>query len=211
MQALLQALVVANSHLAKFTQHYKLHFQLRGNASQQLTIQASMPIHADLFEAYVGALFQEQGLNPVYSFLSQALSPSISLAYEVVKGNYIEGFVASTQARLVFSSYAGGSDIPPAPLMAHPLPFTDESGCTSLLNQHFTQQHKHLDWEFSPPGGSASAPVWEVKAVERGGSVLATATGATKKTAKNIAARRALIALGVLQAPSTPQIGTENA
>jgi dsRNA-specific ribonuclease len=193
--------VVANSHLAKFTQHYKLHFHLRGNASQQLTIQASIPIHADLFEAYVGALFQEQGLDIVYGFLSHVLTTSICLAYEVIKASYIEGFAASAQANLIFPStnVAGASDIPPAPLIAHPLPFTDESGCTSLLNQHFTQRHKHLDWVFSPPAGTGSAPLWEVKAIERGGDILATATAATKKTAKNIAARKALIALGILQ------------
>ncbi|CAE6366666.1 unnamed protein product [Rhizoctonia solani] len=167
----------------------------------------------NLFEAYVGALFQEKGLDLVHQFLSGVLTPSICLAYEVVRANYIEGFVASAQASFIFPStnVAGASVLPPAPLIAHPLPFTEESGCTSLLNQYFTQRRKHLDWEFSPPGGSASSPVWEVKAVERGGGVLATATAATKKTAKNIAARRALITLGILQDPSAPHIGTENA
>ncbi|CAE6463931.1 unnamed protein product [Rhizoctonia solani] len=193
----MRALVVANSHLARFTQFYKLHFQLRGNASQQLTIQASVPIHADLFEAYVGALFQEQGLEPVYEFLSQILTPSIRLAYEVVRGNYVEGAIPSPQSILVFPSttVSGVADLPAAPLIAHPLPFTADSGFTSLLNQYFAQQRKNLDWEFSPPAGTSSAPVWEVKAVERGGILLATATAGTKKTAKNIAARKALITL----------------
>ncbi|CAE6516230.1 unnamed protein product [Rhizoctonia solani] len=209
----MRALVVANSHLARFTQHYMLHFQLRGNTSQQLTIQASVPIHADLFEAYVGALFQEQGLDTVYDFLSKILTPSICLAYEVVRANYVEGEVASPQAILVFPSMtvSGVADLPAAPLIAHPLPFTADSGCTSLLNQHFAQQHKNLDWEFSPPAGTSSAPLWEVKAVERGGMVLATATAGTKKTAKNIAARRALIALGILQDSPVPHTGTEMA
>ncbi|CAE6487588.1 unnamed protein product [Rhizoctonia solani] len=209
----MRALVVANSHLARFTQFYKLHFQLRGNASQQLTIQASVPIHADLFEAYVGALFQEQGLEPVYEFLSKILTPSVCLAYEVVRGNYVEGFSPSAQAILVFPSttVSGEADLPAAPLIAHPLPFTAESGCTSLLNQHFAQQRKNLDWEFSPPSGTSSAPVWEVRAVERGGMVLATATAGTKKTAKNIAARKALITLGILQDSPVPHIGTEMA
>ncbi|KAG8715846.1 hypothetical protein FRC11_014095 [Ceratobasidium sp. 423] len=207
----MRALVVANSHLAHFTQFYKLHFQLRGNASQQLTIQASVPIHADLFEAYVGALFQEQGLESVYQFLSDILTPSVELAYEVVRGNYVEGFIPSAQATLVFptTSVPGAADLPSAPLIAHPLPFTADSGCTSLLNQYFAQQRKNLDWEFSPPAGTSSAPVWEVKAVERGGPVLATATAGTKKTAKNIAARRALIGLGILQDSPVPHIGTE--
>ncbi|KDN48009.1 hypothetical protein RSAG8_03025, partial [Rhizoctonia solani AG-8 WAC10335] len=176
-----------------------------------LTIQASVPIHADLFEAYVGALFQEQGLEPVYNFLSKILTPSICLAYEAVRGNYVEGAVPSAQAILVFpsTSVLGVADLPAAPLIAHPLPFTTESGCTSLLNQHFAQQRKNLDWEFLPPAGTSSAPVWEVKAVERGGPVLATATAGTKKTAKNIAARRALIALGILQDSPIPHTGTE--
>ncbi|KAJ1308375.1 hypothetical protein OPQ81_004082 [Rhizoctonia solani] len=198
----MRALVVANSHLARFTQHYKLHFQLRGNASQQLTIQASMPIHADLFEAYVGALFQEQGLEPVYAFLSQILTPSVRLAYQVVRAGYVEGTSPSPEASLVFppTNVPGlSSDLSPASHIAHPLPYTAESGCTSLLNQYFAQKRKHLDWEFSPPTGTSSEPVWEVRAVVRGGDVLATAVAGTKKTAKNIAARQALISLGILQ------------
>ncbi|CAE6445807.1 unnamed protein product [Rhizoctonia solani] len=207
----MRALVVANSHLAHFTQYYKLHFQLRGNTSQQLTIQASVPIHANLFEAYVGALFQEQGLNIVSGFLSQILTPSVHLAYEMVRANYVEGFVASVEAQLVFSStnVLGAASLPPAPLIAHPLPYTAESGCTGLLNQYFAQQRKNLDWEFSPPGGTSSAPIWEVRAVERPGRLLATATAGTKKTAKNIAARRALIQLGILQDSPIPHTGTE--
>ncbi|KAG9081738.1 hypothetical protein FRC07_014427, partial [Ceratobasidium sp. 392] len=159
----IRALVVANSHLATFAQHYLLHYHLRGNTSQQLTLQASFPIHADLFEAYVGALFQEQGLGPVKEWLSAVLTPSIHLAYEVTHHAY-GGPVPSPLATLVFPSVTPST----APPMSPPLPVTDDSGCTSLLNQHFARQHKYLDWEFDPPSGSPMAPIWTVKAVERG-------------------------------------------
>ncbi|KAH7344065.1 hypothetical protein B0J17DRAFT_625636 [Rhizoctonia solani] len=169
------------------------------------------PIHANLFEAYVGALFREQGLTPVNEFISQLLTPSVRLAYEMVRSNYVEGVVPSVEATLVFPStnVPGVANLPPAPLIAHPLPYTAESGCTSLLNQHFAQQHKSLDWEFSPPTGTSSAPVWEVRAIERPGKLLATATAGNKKTAKNIAARKALIQLGILQDSPIPHTGTE--
>ncbi|KAG9081144.1 hypothetical protein FRC06_005794, partial [Ceratobasidium sp. 370] len=132
----IRALVVANSHLASFAQHYLLHYHLRGNMSQQLTLQASFPIHADLFEAYVGALFQEQGLEPVKEWLSAVLTPSIRLAYQVIYHAY-GGPPPSALASSIFPSEVP-SNVPP---VSPPLPVTDDSGCTSLLNQHFARQH----------------------------------------------------------------------
>ncbi|KAG8724656.1 hypothetical protein FRC09_015800, partial [Ceratobasidium sp. 395] len=201
----IRALVVSNSHLASFAQHYLLHYSLRGNSSQQLTLQASFPIHADLFEAYVGALFKEQGLEPVKAWLTDVLTPSIRLAYEVVFHAY-GGPLPSQLAASLFPSVVPSS----APPMSPPLPVTDDSGCTSLLNQHFARQHKYLDWEFLPPSGSPMAPIWSVKAVERGVGVLAEATAGTKKQAKNKAARVALIQLGLIQGDAAvPEINPE--
>ncbi|QRV72378.1 ribonuclease III [Ceratobasidium sp. AG-Ba] len=196
----IRALVVSNSHLASFAQYYLLHYHLRGNNSQQLTLQASFPIHADLFEAYVGALFKEKGLEPVKEWLSAVLTPSIHLAYEVIHHAY-GGPPPSPVAISVFPSVVPTN----APPMSPPLPVTDDSGCTSLLNQHFARQHKYLDWEFEPASGTPMAPVWTVRAVERGVRVLATATAGTKKQAKNKAARIALGSLGLVQ----DTLGTE--
>ncbi|KAF8603493.1 ribonuclease III [Ceratobasidium sp. AG-I] len=189
----IRALIVANNHLAYFAQHYKLHYKLRGNTSQQLTLQASLPIHADLFEAYVGALFKEQGLEPVRLWLSSVLTPSIHLAHEVVYHAY-DGPLPSALASSVFPTVPLDS-----PLMSPPLPAADDAGFTSLLNQHFAKQHKYLDWEFQNPGGSAATPTWTVAATVRGERVLATATASTKKKAKNMAARYALISLNMIQ------------
>lgn len=208
----IRALVVANTHLARFTQFYQLHFQLRGNSSQQLTIQASLPIHADLFEAYVGALYKEQGLEPVQTWLSAVFTPSVYYAYEVIRHTY-QQIPASAQAALVFPSDAPAQDMPPV-LLSPPLPAPESAGFTSLLNQHYSQQKKYLDWEFDAPTGPATGPTWTAKAVVRGEVELAQASANTKKAAKNAAARIALISLGLLQedtGASVPHVGAENA
>lgn len=142
----------------------------------------------------MGALFQEQGLGPVKEWLSAVLTPSVHLAYQVIYHAY-GGPVPSDLATSVFPSVVP-SNVPP---MSPPLPVTDDSGCTSLLNQHFARQHKYLDWEFLPPSGSPMSPIWSVKAVERGVGVLSESTAGTKKQAKNKAARVALINLGLIQ------------
>lgn len=196
----MRALVVANTHLARFTQFYTLHFNLRGNTAQRLTIQASTPTHADLFEAYIGALFMEQGLEPVYEWLSAVLTPSIHYAYEVVRFDCLGVVPPSPQAAFVFPSGNTPLDHPsPAAHLSPPLPSVDTVGCTSLLNQYYAQRHKYLDWEFSAPAGSSLAPIWTVKAVVRGEGELSSASASTKKAAKNAAARTALISLGILQ------------
>lgn len=189
----IRALIVANTHLAYFTQHYKLHYNLRGNISQQLTLQASLPIHADLFEAYVGALFKEQGLEPVRDWLSSVLTPSIRLAYEVVR----YGYDSTPPSELAFSVFP--PDPSDTPLLSPPIAAADDAGFTSLLNQHFAKQHKYLDWEFASPGGTPASPTWTVSASVRGERVLASATATTKKKAKNMASRLALISLGLIQ------------
>jgi ribonuclease III len=106
-------------------------------------------------------------------------------------------------------SISSGGYTPPTPPM--------ESGYLPLFNQYIAQQHKFVEWVFTtaspadPMGtrtnpiridmkalkrSAKTTPIWHVKAM-LDGECVGRGKARTKKGAKNEAARKALIKLGV--------------
>jgi len=57
--------VTKNDELAKWSSAYKLPQRLVAHPSQLAVVQTSIPVRASIFEAYVGAVFSESGLDLV--------------------------------------------------------------------------------------------------------------------------------------------------
>ncbi|KDQ08243.1 hypothetical protein BOTBODRAFT_180013 [Botryobasidium botryosum FD-172 SS1] len=188
----IRSLIVQNTNIATISTHYRLPALLRMHAAQAVALRASTHVQADLFEAYVGGLFVERGMDEVRDWLFDVLRPYAETAYESIRKEYI-----------ITSSGA-----------AHSPPNPDESGTGSgngyadsdgghlpYLNQVCAQKGLTIEWKFLPSEVSSNAiPQWIVECwVE--GKCQGTAKASTKKKAKHEAARHALIELG-FQMPS---------
>jgi len=184
----IRSLIVQNTNIATISTHYRLPADLRIHAAQAVALRASTHVQADLFEAYVGGLFVEQGMDPVREWLFEVLRPYAEQAYETIRQEYI-----------ITSS--GGSG-------AHPPLTPDDNGQNDsdgghlpYLNQICAQRNLNIEWKFLPSEATSNAiPQWIVECwVE--GKCQGTAKASTKKKAKHEAARHALIELG-LQMPA---------
>lgn len=195
-------MIVANDNLATISVHYHLANQLRINTTQGLALRSSHNVQgefiykqvhrpvfnvlaADLFEAYVGGLFVEAGLEPVKQWLFGVLAPYAEEAYRIVRNDYNIGtspLPKRKPQRFIDSTTLKAGDL----------------GHLAFLNQSMTQQCKKIEWKFSTSEeGSKTTPVHIVE-LRINGTRYSTARGNTKKVAKNEAAREALEKLGLL-------------
>jgi ribonuclease-3 len=84
----IRALVVGNATLADISVRYRLTDHLRLHPAQAVTLRASANVQADVFESYVGGLFQDQGLEVVQKWLNELLRPYAVAAYRLVRAQH---------------------------------------------------------------------------------------------------------------------------
>jgi ribonuclease-3 len=231
----IRALLVANPNLAQISVHYHLPDYLRINPAQAVTLRASVHVQgkfflscsfpfenpytdnpslrripkADTFEAYVGGLFVDQGLEVVKEWIFGVLKPYAEEAYSRVRAEHgmgeVNGNGTPVKVKSEPDSKSGingnsiGSLSPPTTSATASIPLSPaiDSGHLSYINQYFSQQGKYVDWRFLPSEGTKTTPVWVVEAYINNVKI-GSGKAPTKKGAKNEAARQALQAMGVI-------------
>jgi len=198
----IRALLVGNSTLASISLMYKLPERLITHPAQTITLRASTHIQADLFESYVGGVYEVGGLALVQSWLYPLFRPYIDQAYRCIRVQH--GLPEEPEHRPPVTPT-------PGPKLAEPLPPLTSSwsspapgrqapsiGHLSLFNQHLQQERKSVEWVYidSAHEGSKTTPIWAVRAMLQG-QCLGRGKGNTKKAAKNEAAKEGLQTLGV--------------
>lgn len=204
----MRSLVVTNATLATISQQYRLPDRLRQHVSQSVALRASGRVQADLFEAYVGGLYIDQGMDVVRSWLVALLRPYVQEAYRVVKQQHstIPPDAEQLPPSSSESEEPSGSNtdtqlIPPQCYIAEAhspctrLGTPPTVGHLSLFNQHIHRQDKVVEWIYQYLG-TRSTPMWTAQVMMNGES-LGIGTGRTKKLAKDAAARLGLDKMGV--------------
>ncbi|KAF8469289.1 ribonuclease III domain-containing protein [Russula ochroleuca] len=75
--------------LAKTAVQYGLHERLRVQAAQADEVKRSVHAQAEVFKAYVGGLYREQGLDVVRNWLCTLFQWDIREAYEIVRREHL--------------------------------------------------------------------------------------------------------------------------
>jgi len=175
----IRSLIVQNSNIATIATHYRLPALLRMHPSQAVALRASMHVQADLFEAYVGGLFVEHGMEKVKEWLFEVLEPYSKEAYETIRKEYVvTGGIQQSDA----GEDAGAGA---------------ETGYLPYLNQICAQRGWSVEWQFLPGDTiSNTTPQWAVECyVDK--QLKGSARATKKQKAKHEAARQALNALGI--------------
>ncbi|KAH9482290.1 Ribonuclease 3 [Psilocybe cubensis] len=81
----IRSMIVANYTLAQISFRYKLHDNLRLHPAQAVTLRASTNIRANVFEAFVGGLYLDQGLEVVSAWIKPLFRPYAAEAYRVIR------------------------------------------------------------------------------------------------------------------------------
>ncbi|THH23184.1 hypothetical protein EUX98_g7997 [Antrodiella citrinella] len=186
---------------------YNLPERLITHPAQTITLRASTNIQADLFESYVGGVYEVGGLAAVQSWLYPLFRPYIDQAYRCIRVQHglpeepvpIAAAFNHSLTPALDQLHPPGTWSTPAPARMAP-----STGHLSLFNQHIQQERKSIEWVYtdSAKEGSKTTPIWVVKAMLQG-QCLGRGKGSTKKAAKNEAAKEGLRALGV----AVPQPG----
>ncbi|KAG8884047.1 hypothetical protein FRB97_005269 [Tulasnella sp. 331] len=184
-----KALIVSNENLSSICRHYKLNARLRCAANQQMTLQNSQLIQANLLESYIGGLYLNKGFSAVIEWLIPALLPYAKEAFEEVKKEH--RLHLNPSATLEDGEYADSNrgSSPPVGSVVDP-------GTLSFFNQWCSQNKKQPDWRFNDIAGTKATPLWSVEVwlddIKIGDGV---STG--KKGAKTEAAKKAMRNLGI--------------
>jgi len=75
--------------LAKTSVQYGLHERLRVQAAQADEVKRSVHAQAEVFKAYVGGLYREQGMDVVTEWLRALFQMDINEAYEIVRREHL--------------------------------------------------------------------------------------------------------------------------
>jgi len=190
----IRALLVGNLNLALISVMYKLPDHLITHPAQAITLRASPNIQADLFEAYVGGLYQDSGLEITKAWLHPLFKPFLSEAYRIIRVQHGLPYppepprIASHSGLVTAQGHPMGGPWSPPPVHSAP-----SIGHLSLFNQHLQQNSKSIEWVYSDSAGEGSktTPIWVVRAMVDG-QCLGRGRGSTKKVAKNEAAKEGL-------------------
>lgn len=80
--------LVSEPSLAKLALHYSLPDRLRADKSVIRGLRTNPRIQCDMFEAFIGALFNQNGLNQTRQWLRQLFHAPIKEEYEALKPTY---------------------------------------------------------------------------------------------------------------------------
>ncbi|KAF9031840.1 ribonuclease III [Hymenopellis radicata] len=181
----IRALMVGNATLADISVKYKLPEQLRLHPAQALTLKASTNVQADVFESFVGGLYQDQGLARVEGWLFQLFRPYAELAYSVVRKQHglpLTPFHDPARVPLSHTDLNVNTDA------------TTLTGHLGLFNQQLQKTNRQVEWVYSAgeqDAGTKTTPVWYVTVVVDG-EFYGSGKGITKKSARNEAAKEGL-------------------
>ncbi|KAI0787119.1 ribonuclease III domain-containing protein [Irpex lacteus] len=187
----IRALVVGNNTLALISVMYNLPDHLFTHPAQSITLRASINVQADLFEAYVGGVYLDAGLEAVKTWLVPLFRPYLVEAYRVVRVQHglspdpVPDAESQQPKSMLAPGYLGSR-------------LTPTAGHLSLFNQYLQQKNKVVEWQYSDSAGQGTktTPIWVVQAiVDR--ECLGRGRGSTKKAAKNEAAKEGLSNMGV--------------
>jgi len=163
--AKIRALVVGNTNLASISLHYRLPDRLRMHPAQVIPLKASMHIQADIFEAYVGGLYLDQGLDAVKAWLRPLLQPYLLESYQVVRAEYGLPPLQEQQKLIPFANISPNTaiNLSRGGWSSNPPPkFSTTIGHLALFNQHLQQESKPIEWVYSDSTGEGTktTPVW---------------------------------------------------
>lgn len=195
----IRSLVVGNYTLATITRVYRLNDRIRSHPAQEIALRASSNIQADVFEAYVGGLFKDRGLEVVKAWLHPLFRPYIVEAYRVVRIEH--GLSPDPEPQPPRLLRAGDSP------SSAPSRLSPSIGHLSLFNQYLQQKNMVVEWVYTDSAGEGTktTPIWIVRAMVDE-QCFGRGRGNTKKAAKNEAAKEGLRKMGVyVPQPSNPQ------
>jgi len=198
----IRSLAVGNGTLADIAMKYNLHQRLLLHHAQAITLKNSVHIRADVFEAYVGGLFLDQGLEVVKEWLYVLFEPYIREAYRIVRNQH---GLPPVEGRPVYPSSPSCDQnghmmhnwpSPPSPNSPPACQWSSSGGHLSLFNQKMQQNHKAIEWKYTSDRGpgTKTTPIWRVQAM-LDGQCVAEGRGSTKKAAQNDAAKTGLAGL----------------
>ncbi|KAI0700620.1 ribonuclease III domain-containing protein [Cytidiella melzeri] len=201
----IRALVVGNNTLAVMHNSmqnsatdssvmYNLPDNLFTHPAQAITLRASTNIQADLFEAYVGGVYLDAGLEGVQAWLVPLFRHYLVEAYRQVRMQHGLSPDPTPVVTPPMGSLAPGYPGPSAQRVTPMAP----AGHLSLFNQCLQQKNKAVEWEYSGSAGQGTktTPIWVVRAIVDH-ECLGRGRGSTKKAAKNEAAKEGLSNMGV--------------
>jgi dsRNA-specific ribonuclease len=172
--------------------------ELKCSPSQRLTIAFSTDVQASIFQAYVGAVFQESGVGGVTSWIGPLIQPIIDMDKDNTNNNNggYSGLAASNTSEIATNDnhhqpLKGSTSQAPSPPVIVP------SGNLSLLNETFQRYGvppEQIEWKITPTGPSHQ-PTWKVDVYAPLGDAkefLGSGVGSRKQGAKEEAAKQAL-------------------
>jgi len=168
----MRAKIVRNKILAKFAVHYAFGPRLKVHPSQEALLRETESVLAGTFEAYVGGLYSDYGIEgytmKIQPWLSSLLTPYVKKAYDEALAEH-------------------PSPGPNSPATAR--------GYWAQLNEKLFKMGSVVEWKEESlsardPNGEGGL-LWNVEAIVDG-QVIGAGSGLNKKTAKNIAAYHAL-------------------
>ncbi|KAJ7075718.1 ribonuclease III domain-containing protein [Mycena belliarum] len=180
--------LVCNSTLAKISAKYKLHDRIRVLPTQS-NIRLVPNVQADVFEAYIGGLYEDQGLASAATWLEDLFRPHITDAYNSLRGSSSTKVVEAAET----SSHSTGPGSRPdtAPIYM------------ALFNWQLQTREMTVEWVYAhPPDPDANNEIWwSAKALV--GEDVFHGIGRTKSAARGAAAKEALLKMGVpFEAPT---------
>ncbi|KAJ2923319.1 hypothetical protein H1R20_g13776, partial [Candolleomyces eurysporus] len=152
----IRSLMVGNSTLADISKRYKLPDRLRLHPAQALTLRASTNVQADVFEAFVGGLFRDQGLGVVQAWLRPLFEPFAREAYHIVRKQHN---LPPLPPSLAQAGAREGSITANQESSAHAATFYGTTGHLALFNQHLQKANKRVEWVYWDGKDVTSTPL----------------------------------------------------
>ncbi|KAL0580533.1 hypothetical protein V5O48_001520 [Marasmius crinis-equi] len=154
-----RALIVGNTTLANVSRRYQLPRRLYLHPAQAIALRASTHVQADVFEAVIGGLYTDQGLDGVKPWLKALFHPYAIAAYNIVRAQHGLCPVDQPQSSATSQSESSSSpsdSAPSSPQSGSELPLRHagysnpevQVGYLALFNQTVTKRNLPLEWSY---------------------------------------------------------------
>ncbi|KAI0246929.1 ribonuclease III domain-containing protein [Lactifluus subvellereus] len=144
--------------LAEVSVLYGLHKRLGLPECQARRLRASQSVQMDVFKAFVGGLYKDQGLDVVREWLTLLFKSRVEAAYQVVRGEYLLTPVSEVTPRAAEPTVS----YPPSP---------------SFTPSHSTE-HTIPSGPAEDPGQSTRRILWQVNLPQQGSGLAHSGIGA---------------------------------
>ncbi|KAF9480724.1 ribonuclease III [Pholiota conissans] len=154
----IRAMIVGNPTLAEISVKYRLPDRLRLHPAQAITLRASTSIRADVFEAFIGGLYIEQGLEVVKRWINALFAPYALAAYNIARRDHglpplPPSFHRALCANPGLPSAAFAVAAAATTRAPHPEPDQlmnmPTIGHLALFNQHLQKTNTKVEWIYS--------------------------------------------------------------